>query len=38
MREMRTWLHHLDLLDWVVIIILLVGIAGAIYAQTLRHP
>lgn len=36
--DLRTRLKHLDLMDWLAIVIFMAGILGAIYAFTLRHP
>jgi hypothetical protein len=38
MLGLKTRLTHLGLLDWVGILIVIVGIALALYLQTLRHP
>jgi hypothetical protein len=37
-RDLQTRFKHLDVLDWAAIVIFFVGVLGAIYALTLRHP
>jgi hypothetical protein len=38
MLDVRARLSNLDILDWIAIAVVAVGIALAIYLQTLRHP
>ena len=37
-RDLRTWLTHLSIGDWLVIVVFLAGFVGGVYSCTLRHP